>query len=159
MISNAWTCRPGPQGGCSAFGSPTHIHTKSALHKLQLPTVAGFCPRSFFFLSFYCVREILGRLGRDKATHNPKNRCRSRTKQGPRPVSSVVGLRRRILQTISFIYITKRSSQPTHGHGSIIIRILLRTTPFFQIIIHLIFLTLSLTTCLIQKKLCKHSQI
>jgi len=111
------------------------LSTNSSCRLLQ-----GSVRAAFSFLSFYCVREILGRLGRDKATHNPKNRCRSRTKQGPRPVSSVVGLRRRILQTISFIYITKRSSQPTHGHGSIIIRILLRTTPFFQIIIRLIFL-------------------
>ena len=151
MISNAWTCRPGPQGGCSAFGFQTQVHTHK---KNRLSTnsscrlLQGSVRAAFSFLSFYCVREILGRLGRDKATHNPKNRCRSRTKQGPRPVSSVVGLRRRILQTISFIYITKRSSQPTHGHGSIIIYILLHTT-FISNYNSFDFLTLSLTTCLI----------
>jgi len=150
MISNAWTCRPGPQGGCSAFGFQTQVHTHK---KNRLSTnsscrlLQGSVRAAFSFLSFYCVREILGRLGRDKATHNPKNRCRSRTKQGPRPVSSVVGLRRRILQTISFIYISKRPFRPAMD------LLLYIYYSFFQIIIRLIFLTLSLTTCLIQKKI------
>jgi len=129
MISNAWTCRPGPQGGCSAFGSPTHIHT----HKIGSPqTPAADCCRVLsaqLFFSFFLLCERNSRP--PWAWHSPtlpKKRKSLANQTRPSACFSVVGLRRRILQNISFIYISKRPSQPARGHGSIIIYILLHTT-------------------------------